>query len=266
LVAGIAVVAIGGFAVWKFVIAPGSAPEVAAADHAAEPVAPPEAETPQDPTASGAGGTELLTPPEEGELAQTEAGAETPEAEGPANPEQDAPAASGAGKDPASVDLSIYPDFGKLAETSEEAWTELQELAATMVDPAAGAAGNRAKMKLQAAGKAAFPALLNIMKHLDVSVEQGFRDGDLIQKLLQDISNGRNFGWKYSVEDKDQYFNKRVIEEWCKSWTRCKDDEKFWNWFAKLDEEKPAEGASEDEEGAAEGGNKRLRALDELDD
>ena len=100
---------------------------------------------------------------------------------------------------------------------------------------------------------------------LGIGTEQGRKDGDLLQRLLTDICNGQNFDWRYTTEPNDAYFNKRVIEEWCKSWTRCKDDEKFWLWFAKLEDEKPA-GEAGNEESSSGGSKSRLKALDALND
>ena len=296
IVAGVALLAVGGFAVWKFVLNKDDSQTVAAAGSENDPAGGDEAalaagvgdasvlqgnESSADALVEANDAEEAATPETDedatggsvdgdGEAATEDPGTDEPEGSADATEPEDSEksagsgSGSGSGKDPDSVDLSVFEDFGKLAESSDEEWAELQQQAATMIDPEAGAAGNRAKMALLEMGKPAVPAVLNVLKGIDVSTDQGYRDGDLCQKLMQDICNGRNFGWKYSTEREDQYFNKRVIEEWCKAWTRCKDDEKFWLWFAKLEDEKPS--AEGDGEGSKTSGSKRLKALDALED
>ena len=141
-------------------------------------------------------------------------------------------------------------DFGPISGCSESRFEELKELVATMVDPMAGAAGNRAKGKLEESGKEAFPAILNAMKHLDLTSDDQFRSADVCQKALQNICNGTNFGWKYPSQSPDDfhYFDKRVIESWCKQWIKVKDDDAAWAKLAKLDnvDAAPAQEAAED--------------------
>jgi hypothetical protein len=164
-------------------------------------------------------------------------------------------------KDPASVDLMAIEDFGPIAGCSEARFGELKDLVATMVDPMAGAAGNRAKVKLEEAGKEAFPAILNSMKHLDLTNDDQFRSADVCQKALQNICNGTNFGWKYPSQSPDDfhYFDKRVIESWCKQWVKVKDDDAAWAKLAKLDKvDAPA--AQE----AADNLDEELDGLDDL--
>ncbi len=155
-------------------------------------------------------------------------------------------------RDPASIDLDAFDDFGPIEGCSEQRFDELNQLVATMVDPQAGAAGNRAKVKLEAAGKESFPSILNAMRRLDLTDEDQFRSGDVCQKTLQNICNGNNFGWKYPSSDPDDfhYFNKVVISNWCKKWIVVKDDDKAWAKLAKLDavEESPAEAAAAEDE------------------
>lgn len=160
--------------------------------------------------------------------------------------------------DPASVDLSLIPDFGPLAAAGEAEFDELKQLMATSIDPSAGAAGNRARKGLLEAGRAAFPVILNSMKRLDFATDQGRQDGDFCQRLLMDICNGNNFGWKYTTDPGDIYFNKRVVEMWAKQWEKAADNDDYWNKLAKLDskdgeKEEDASGVSNDD-------------LDDLDD
>jgi len=164
--------------------------------------------------------------------------------------------------DPASVDLSVIPDYGPISGCSETRFAELQELAATMIDPMAGAAGNRARNKLVEAGKEAFPVILNSLKGLDLTDDDGFRSADVCQKALQDLCNGNNFGWKYPSQEPEKfhYFDKKVILSWSKAWDQAKDHDGAWAKLAKLDKIDKAEEPEEEMDGATED------ALDALDD
>ncbi|HIG12089.1 MAG: hypothetical protein ABGY71_04780 [bacterium] len=168
-------------------------------------------------------------------------------------------------KDPASVDLLSIADFGPIAGCSDDRFAVLNQLVATMVDPNAGAAGNRARIKLEAAGREAFPAILNGMRRLDLTDEDGeFRSADVCQKALQSICNGNNFGWKYPSNEPDayHYFDKRVIQTWCKTWDKVKADDAAWAKLAKLDKVEKA-GESPAARAAAE--DALDDALDDLD-
>ncbi len=107
-----------------------------------------------------------------------------------------------------------------------------------MVDPLAGAAGGRAGKRLKEAGRLAIPALINVFKTRDMGSDAGFRDGDVLQRTLEKIYNGKNFGWKYSTEPNDHWYNRRVVELFWKSWDKYQGDEEGWLHFAGLDKEK----------------------------
>jgi hypothetical protein len=146
--------------------------------------------------------------------------------------------------DPDSVDLTAIADFGPIAGCGEERFAELQELAATMVDPMAGAAGNRAKRTLLEAGKESFPVIYNALKAQDLTDDDGFRNADVCQKALEELCNGNNFGWKYPSQEPDKfhYFDKKVIVSWSKAWDKAKDNDGAWAKLAKLDKvDTPAE-------------------------
>ena len=163
-------------------------------------------------------------------------------------------------KDPDEIDLSLIPDFGPLAGQTQEEFDALRQDAVSMIDPMAGAAGNRARLRLVEAEKKAFPAILNVFKRIDFSTQQGYQDGDLCQKTLREICNGNNFEWRYTTEPNDVWFNKRVVERWAQSWDRAKDDEAFWLKLSKQDkkDEPPAPGDA--------GGLGDLGDLDDIDD
>ncbi|MFT7667731.1 MAG: hypothetical protein ACI8X5_000414 [Planctomycetota bacterium] len=164
--------------------------------------------------------------------------------------------------DPDTVDLTLIEDYGPIAGCDEARFLELQELAAVMVDPEAGAAGNRARNKLVEAGKEAFPAVFNALKALDLTDNDQFRSADVCQKALESLCNGNNFGWKYPSQEpvKFHYFDKKVIVAWSKAWDQAKDNDGAWAKLAKLDSlpAKEEEEVGEDDDTAD--------ALDGLDD
>ncbi len=160
------------------------------------------------------------------------------EEEEPVQAEDEAPVVAG---DPSSIDLSLLNEQAKLDETTEEEWAGIRELVATFTDPDIGAAGNRARAQLLELGRVAFPALLNVFKRVDVTSQEGYRTGDLIQRLLMEICRGNNFEWRYTTEAKDAYFNKRVIQRWFKSWEQVVEQPKAWIQLGKLTEEEGAE-------------------------
>jgi hypothetical protein len=168
--------------------------------------------------------------------------------------------------DPASVDLSLIPQYGPIAGCSPARFAELEELAATMVDPEAGAAGNRAKLALLESGKEAFPVIFNALKAQDLTSEDGFRNADACQRALQELCNGRNFGWKYESQEPDtfHYFDKKVIVSWSKAWEQAKDNDGAWAKLAKLDQVEGAAPAAEETKKAADEATED--ALDKLDD
>ena len=205
-------------------------------------------------TAAGPEGTaaeEAPTTPEEGATTAPEgeqqAAATEPEEPAATEPAEDALAAApptpAPQVDPATVDLTAIPDFGKVDGTTEEEWQEMNEQMRTWMDVSSGAAGNRARIALIGRKRAAFPVILNFFKRLDFSTEEGKGNGDQCQRALMDICNGTNFGWKYTTEPADVYFNKRVVESWAKQWERAQADVEHWIKMAKLEEKDPEEAA-----------------------
>ena len=133
--------------------------------------------------------------------------------------------------------LAEFEDELPLPETSQADFDEMKQWMATFIDPVAGAAGNRARKKLLDKSKEAFPVILNAFKRVDFSTEEGYRTGDLIQRLLQDICNGNNFDWKYGYETADVVFNKKVVRAWHKAWAQAREHPKAWAKLAKLSDE-----------------------------
>lgn len=152
--------------------------------------------------------------------------------------------------DPDSIDLSLIPDYGPVAGTSDARFAELEALVAEMTDPMAGAAGNRARKKLVEAGKASFPVILNRMKTLDLTDDDDFRSADVCQKTLEEICNGNNFGWKYPSQEPEKFhaYDKKAIRAWSQAWERAESDDAYWMKLAKLDkvEDAAEEGLDDD--------------------
>ena len=142
---------------------------------------------------------------------------------------------------PEVIDLADFEDQPRAAATTDEEWAEIQQLVATMIDPEAGAKGARAGKALLAYGRKSFPAILNTFKTLDLSSPEGYANGDLLQKLLTDICQGNNFDWRYSTDEKDVVFNKKVVRAWFVSWGQAvkseAQDGRGWVNLGKLNEE-----------------------------
>lgn len=141
-----------------------------------------------------------------------------------------APAPKKPAKDPDSVDLTALPTFEKLPETSDDDWNALVADALKLADPVGGIGAQRAQGRLIEAGKAAMPAIMNAFKTVDLYTDEGRRTGALVQRTLEDITNGTNFSWRDGLEPGDIYFNKRVVEEWNKLWQKAKDNEFTWRY------------------------------------
>jgi hypothetical protein len=201
------------------------------------------AATPEVPPA-GAPSEPAPAAPVEDTGASGGAAAETP-AE-PAAPKQPAEKAS---RDPASIDLTKIQDFGPIQGTTPEEWAEMQEWLAQWMDVDAGAAGNRAKLKLIEKKIAAVPVILNHFKTLDFATREGRSNGDQCQKTLMQICNGTNFDWRYPDDaagkpvdhPDDVWFCKRVVEKWSDAWRQGETSVEAWIRIAKLDDKDPAE-------------------------
>lgn len=211
-------------------------------------IEPDTEQTPEEPTEDA---TE--EPQEAADEAPVEEVVETPKEDKPK------PVSNRKEKDPMDVDLAALADFPATAGCSADEWTSLQEDAALLIDPLAGAAGGRAGKRLAKAGFSAVPAIINTMKGLDFGTDQGQKDGDLMQRKLSELHNGKNFEWKYTTQPNDNYFNRRVTELWWKTWDKYRGDEAGWLKFTGLDKE----GQTPSEES---GDDLSIDELDALDD
>ena len=210
--------------------------------------------------AAGEGGKEMADPAAEEttpDAVEPDAAEETADPE--PEPEMPKKEMVKKGPDPDSVDLTAIEDFGPVDGMSEEDFADLTAKANLMVDPEAGAAGNRAKKALIEAERLAFPALINKFKTLDFTTVQGYRDGDLIQASLREICGGMSLGWKFSTEPADVYYNKKAVKGWADNWRVAQSDPVRWDAMTK--KKKKVE-----EEPASELGEDSMDDLDELDD
>jgi hypothetical protein len=251
LIAGASVLILGGigFASWRILFAGKGGNAAQAAEKTAAQTGTPPAATSSEP--AGAQAASASTPDKP-----------TGDAPAAAKPAEGAPkpAAAQAPKkpveapgDPASVDLTKFPDQEPLKETSAERAEELKTLAFQLIDMDNPRLGTKAKPQLESAGKEAMPFLLNQLKAQDLATEQGMRNGDLIQKIMTAICNGHNFDWHYTLEPKDVYFNKKATEQWILAFNKARDDETYWAKMSKANIKKAeAESAAKDA-----GGEKR---------
>lgn len=161
--------------------------------------------------------------------------------------------------DPSMVDLTLIADFERYPGTTDDEWIQYGQWMEVLVDPwSPGRKRTPAREGLVEAGRKAFPTILNYYKTIDVTTDEGNKTGDLIQRdLLKKICSDRaNFGWKYSQEPGDQFFNKKVIERWCNSWDQVKDSDLGWSNLSKIPLEKIL--ADKGEEPAETGGGEAI--------
>jgi hypothetical protein len=148
------------------------------------------------------------------------------------------------------IDLRELPELGKYSKSSDEEWANVVELAATFVDLDAGARSSRAGRELEEIGRAAFPALLNQFRILNLSDPTDFRKGDLIQRSLEKICKGRNYGWNYDGDVAGVVYNKKAIKAWFAAWAKAGEDDEQWAGLTKqtVTPADPEEGAKKPEE------------------
>ncbi len=141
-------------------------------------------------------------------------------------------------------DLSKIPDFGPGPGTTPAQWTEVQKLAAQLVDFSHGVQATKAGYALEDLPKEGFPAILNQLKKLKLDDEKGYANADLTRRLLQRICPNGNIKWR-SRDEKDWLkYNQTAIKKWCDLWTAASSDDAYWakvtkDW-SKAATEKPA--------------------------
>ena len=112
------------------------------------------------------------------------------------------------------------------------------------MDPWAGKKGNDGRDRVVAFGYQAMPVIMNAFKRLDLADEEGYSNGQVVQRAITDLCNGRNFGWKSQTEEDWLYFNKLVIKSYCTQWEKAEADIEYWITWTKLDDEDPEQAAA----------------------
>ncbi len=226
LIGVIAIVIMGGaFGAWYFLGDSDSGTQAAETDTTAQ--------APDADAEATDGAADEAPPAEDG--AGDDGGDEAPAEEAPAEEEPKPEPKPKKKGDPASVDLTALNELGRARGTDDAEWADLNEkMKLFLADD--GARSNRALNALEKTGRKAVPVIINHMAKLDFASEDGYRFGDNCQRTLQKICNGNNFGWKYSTEPEDVYYNKKVVTFWHKSWTQVEEDVEAWIKLAKLDD------------------------------
>ena len=154
-------------------------------------------------------------------------------------PEAEAPKSGP--KDPDDIDLSVYPDYGPVDGTTPEFFAELEARMVRAMNPDIGSAQTKEWKFLGEYPRKAFPVILNYLKHLDLSTKEGNEQGKWAVRILENNTNGTNYGWKEFEEDAEkngpryhEWYNKKVIVGWCKVWNKGESDLKQWKGIAKL--------------------------------
>jgi hypothetical protein len=149
------------------------------------------------------------------------------------------------------VNLLDLPELGKYSKSSDEEWAEIVALVDTFAT-SGGAPSTRALRKLEELGRPAMPALLNVMRKLNLSDPEDFSRGDLIQRALEKICGGKNWGWKYDKDLETVVYNKKAIKSWFKTWDTAGEDDEQWAGLTKKaapkedTEKKPEAGGLDD--------------------
>ncbi|MGB0330944.1 MAG: hypothetical protein ACPGPE_03895 [Planctomycetota bacterium] len=173
----------------------------------------------------------------EAEEAAAAADEESAEATESAAPEPKAKPA-----EPEPVDLSALEPFGKPEGATDEQWAKLQEDAAMFFDVDAGAAGGRARRRLEEAGKLAWPAILNEMIKLDPAKPQDNQQGMLAQRALNAARGSQTsqaFDWRTPddgvLSEKNLRYNRKLIKALYDSWAKVVEDPSHWKRIDKAE-------------------------------
>ncbi|MAB80551.1 MAG: hypothetical protein CMJ89_14455 [Planctomycetes bacterium] len=142
-------------------------------------------------------------------------------------------------RDASEIDLDALPELKRARGTTDEEWAEMAELVETWMDLDAGARGPRAGRSLGEYSRKAMPVILNSWKTFDYGTPEGHRRGDMCQKMLKDICNGTNFGWRYEQDENHEWFNKKVVVAWSGVWVKVEENIVAWVNLAKLDTKDP---------------------------
>ncbi len=238
LIATVAIVVVGAVLAFVFLGGEeepaGGSTETAGAAEAAEGTSaggsPEGAAAPAEEGADAAP-SEDASPPAEEEAGEPADAEETPAPEKTAKPAE-----------PEPVDLSSLEPFGKPEGATDEQWAKLQEDAALFFDVDAGAAGGRARRRLEEAGKLAWPAILNEMIKLDPANPEDNEQGMLAQRALN-VARGSQtsqaFDWRTPddgvLSEKNLRYNRKLIKALYDSWAKVVEDPSHWERIDKAE-------------------------------
>lgn len=204
--------------------------------------------------------TEAETEPEAPEATE-----DAPE-EAPAPPKKVTESTPDSEVDPNEIDLGAFSPLEKDPECSDEEWTRIQELAILMADEWSPRDAADARDELCAIGRFAYPAMVNEFLKLDLTSEEGHREGDFFQKSMEQLLGGRNYGWKYDFDaepNKTALFNKKVVRNYYNTASKIAGKPNAWNDLSKNPLNTGS--AQEKEEEAVDLSDDDLDDLDDLD-
>ncbi len=129
------------------------------------------------------------------------------------------------------IDLSTIPDVPPLKETPPELENEIRQALAAMLDPYSGAKGSRARVRLTAIGKPAFPSILNALKSLDYEKPADVETGYAVNRMLEEMAGGKTFQFRNKTDADSAKWNRHVAKAWIEVFNRVKDDPAKWKTF-----------------------------------
>jgi hypothetical protein len=181
----------------------------------------------------------------DGEATAAGAGSAAPEGEAGASSVAAAPEEPKKKPKPAAsepVDLTALEPFGKPDGVTSEQWTKLQEDAEMFFDVDAGAAGGRARRRLEEAGQPAWPAILNEMIKLDPGKPDDNEQGMLAQRALNAARGSQTsqaFDWRTPddgvLSEKNLRYNRKLIKALYDSWAAVVVDPSHWGRIDKAE-------------------------------
>jgi len=141
------------------------------------------------------------------------------------------PASKPADKPLPDIDLSTIPDVPPLKDTPGDLETEIRQALAAVLDPYSGAKGSRARVRLIAIGKPAFPAILNALKAIDYEKPSDVETGYAVNRMLEEMAGGKTLQFRNKTDPDSVKWNKHVAKGWIEVFNRVKDDPAKWKTF-----------------------------------
>ncbi|HKB15486.1 MAG TPA: hypothetical protein VKF62_05440, partial [Planctomycetota bacterium] len=128
-------------------------------------------------------------------------------------------------------DLSTIPDVPPLKDTPAELDKEIRDSLAVMLDPYSGAKGSRARVRLIAIGRPAFPAILNALKALDYEKPADVETGYAVNRMLEEMAGGKTMLFRNKTDPDSAKWNRYIAKAWIEVFNRVKDDPSKWKTF-----------------------------------